>query len=170
MTRLASASSRPSVVWCSQTGPFWLQRSSGRRTGAVHLGAPTSWHGGWHAAALLWLPVLPTETWEFLVGIDIGGVYKALLVSPERTPPSSFPAAQWQLRRRGNPSLSNLCCLLYGCYRWWSAACSCQMQWIAMKFCEMVGNCTCLHDTREAFVLNLHVFSLAVITDFTCYF
>jgi hypothetical protein len=52
--------------------------------------------------------VLPTETWEFLVGIDIGGVYKALLVSPERTPPSSFPAAQWQLRRRGNPSLSNL--------------------------------------------------------------
>jgi hypothetical protein len=32
-----------------------------------------------------------------------------------------------------------------------------------------VDVCTCLHDTREAPVLNLHVFSLVGITDFTCY-
>jgi hypothetical protein len=44
------------------------------------------------------LLALPTETWGFLVGVDISGGCEALLVSLERTSPSSFHASQRQLR------------------------------------------------------------------------
>jgi hypothetical protein len=47
---------------------------------------------------LLCLIVLTSETWGFWLGIDISGGCEALLVSPERTPLSWFPAAQRQLR------------------------------------------------------------------------
>jgi hypothetical protein len=54
----------------------------------------------------LWprLLLLPTESWDFWV--DIGGRCGAVLLSPERTPPSSCPAAWCQLHWLGNPSLS----------------------------------------------------------------
>jgi hypothetical protein len=68
--------------------------------------------GGQHAAALIRLLELPTKTFGVSLGIDIGGGSEALLVSLERTSLSLFPAAQRQLRRRGNPSLSNLAGML----------------------------------------------------------
>jgi hypothetical protein len=52
---------------------------------------------------------IPTKIWVFLLGIDIGGGYGG---AGERTLPSLFPATQWQLRGRGNPSLSKLAGLL----------------------------------------------------------
>jgi hypothetical protein len=58
------------------------------------------------------LLVLPTETWGFLLVIDIGGRCEALLFSLERTSSSLFSAAQRQLRQ-GNPSLSHLAGLLF---------------------------------------------------------
>jgi hypothetical protein len=62
-----------------------------------------------------WLSPPPTETWGFC--LDIGGRCGALLLSPERTLPSSCRAARRQLWRRGNPSLSNpvgLLCMVVG--------------------------------------------------------
>jgi hypothetical protein len=38
-----------------------------------------------------------------------------------------------------------------------------------VKWYATVDVYTCLHNTKETLVLNLHVFSLAGITDFTCY-
>jgi hypothetical protein len=50
---------------------------------------------------------LHTETSCFWLGIDIHGWHGALLLLPERTLPSSWPAARCQLRRRGNLTFSN---------------------------------------------------------------
>jgi hypothetical protein len=122
--------------------------------------------------------VLPTETWGIFLGIDIGGGYKALLVSPERTTLPLFPAAQRQLRQGGNPSLSNLavCCMVAVDGDLLCVLAKCNelvtdsIRKSCMIFFEMVGNCTCLHDTREALVLNLHLFCLVGVTDFTHYY
>jgi hypothetical protein len=164
----------------ARTGPFWLRGSCGRRMGAVPLGARSPWQGGWHAAALLWLLVLPTETWGIFLGIDIGGGYKALLVSPERTTPCSFPAAQRQLRQRGNPSLSNLAvdgdllCVLVKCNELVTDSLrkSCiifLLKWLAtVHVCttqekHLSWICTCLSSWRNRFYTLLLIISLGFI-------
>jgi hypothetical protein len=115
---------------------------------------------------------LPIETLGFWLGINISGGCEALPISPERMPLSLCLAARRQQRRRGN---SVHCCNVWLARMVISCVFLPNASYMLEKSKNPVRNLgrqilwngrqvwcmyTCLNNTREALVLNLHMFSI----------
>jgi hypothetical protein len=179
-TCLASASSHPSAVWCSQNWSFLAAGVMREKDGSC---SSRCAFAVTRRLACCCSPLTSCVAYRnrgIFLGIDIGGGYKALLVSPERTTPCSFPAAQRQLRQRGNPSLSNLAvdgdllCVLVKCNELVTDSLrkSCiifLLKWLAtVHVCttqekHLSWICTCLSSWRNRFYTLLLIISLGFI-------